>query len=175
MAAPRGSGAGTEAARQEGLGFAELDGAEGRRELPDAGPAAARKPGFLRTLGPHAVRHMRRVYQLVAERYVPGETVADSSPDWSHIVAGPWLTKTLAGLRDPNQLAQLDPGDALKATLRPYQQVGVRWLHLLASRPSFEQFLRETDFLGTGKQQLFRLLELFLLQFVELVRHVMRP
>ena len=28
---------------------------------------------------------------------------------------------------------QLDPGVALKATLRPYQQAGVRWLHLLSS------------------------------------------
>src|SRR6202035_3010120 len=71
--------------------------------------------------------------RLVAGAHVPGDTVADSSPDWSHVVAGPWLTKTLAVLRDPNQLAQLDPGEALKATLRPYQQVGVRWLHLLSS------------------------------------------
>ena len=71
--------------------------------------------------------------RLVAGAHVPGDTVADSSPDWSHVVAGPWLAKTLAGLRDPDQLAQLDPGDALKATLRPYQQAGVRWLHLLSS------------------------------------------
>jgi superfamily II DNA or RNA helicase len=71
--------------------------------------------------------------RLVAGAHLPGDTVADGSPDWSHVVAGPWLAKTLAGLRDPNQLAQLDPGDALKATLRPYQQVGVRWLHLLSS------------------------------------------
>jgi hypothetical protein len=71
--------------------------------------------------------------RLVAGAHVPGDTVADSSPDWSHVVAGSWLAKTLAGLRDPDQLAQLDPGDALKATLRPYQQVGVRWLHLLSS------------------------------------------
>src|SRR5205085_1875425 len=49
------------------------------------------------------------------------------------LAAGPWPAKTLAGLRDPAQLAQLDPGAALKATLRPYQQAGVRWLHLLSS------------------------------------------
>jgi non-specific serine/threonine protein kinase len=71
--------------------------------------------------------------RLVSGAHVPGGTVADSSPDWSHVVAGPWLAKTLAGLRDPDQLAQLDPGAALKATLRPYQQAGVRWLHLLSS------------------------------------------
>jgi len=71
--------------------------------------------------------------RLVSGAHVPGDTVADSAPDWSHVVAGPWLATTLAGLRDPDQLAQLDPGAALKATLRPYQQAGVRWLHLLSS------------------------------------------
>ena len=71
--------------------------------------------------------------RLVSGAHVPGDTVAVSAPDWSHVVAGPWLAKTLAGLRDPDQLAQLDPGAALKATLRPYQQAGVRWLHLLSS------------------------------------------
>ncbi|MBI4265486.1 MAG: DEAD/DEAH box helicase, partial [Acidobacteria bacterium] len=71
--------------------------------------------------------------RLVAGAQVPGDTVATSAPDWSSVVAGPWLAKTLAGLRDPDQLAQLDPGGALKTTLRPYQQTGVRWLHLLST------------------------------------------
>ena len=48
------------------------------------------------------------------------------------MVAGPWLAETLKGLRSPEGLARVDPGAALKATLRPYQQVGVRWLYLLA-------------------------------------------
>src|SRR5438552_532210 len=71
--------------------------------------------------------------RLHAGAPVPGDIVAAAAPDWSSVVAGPWLAKTLAGLRDPAQLAQLDPGAALKATLRPYQQAGVRWLHLLSS------------------------------------------
>ena len=71
--------------------------------------------------------------RLLAGAQVPGDIVAATAPDWASVVAGPWLAKTLAGLRDPAQLAQLDPGAALKATLRPYQQVGVRWLHLLSS------------------------------------------
>ena len=71
--------------------------------------------------------------RLLAGATVSGDTVAATAPDWSAVVAGPWLAKTLAGLRDPTQLAQLDPGRALKATLRPYQQTGVRWLHLLSS------------------------------------------
>ncbi|MGH9348249.1 MAG: DEAD/DEAH box helicase [Vicinamibacterales bacterium] len=71
--------------------------------------------------------------RLLAGAHVPGDVVAATAPDWSLVVAGPWLAKTLAGLRDPAQLAKLDPGAALKATLRPYQQAGVRWLHLLSS------------------------------------------
>ncbi|HWF85457.1 MAG TPA: DEAD/DEAH box helicase [Vicinamibacterales bacterium] len=71
--------------------------------------------------------------RLLAGAPVAGDIVAATAPDWSRVVAGPWLTKTLASLRDPAQLAQLDPGAALKATLRPYQQAGVRWLHLLSS------------------------------------------
>jgi non-specific serine/threonine protein kinase len=70
--------------------------------------------------------------RLLAGAHVPGDIAEGIAPDWSLVVAGPWLAKTLAGLRDPAQLAQLDPGHALKATLRPYQQAGVRWLHLLS-------------------------------------------
>jgi non-specific serine/threonine protein kinase len=47
-------------------------------------------------------------------------------------MAGPWLAQTLAALRDPGGLARVDPGKALNGTLRPYQQIGVQWLHLLA-------------------------------------------
>ncbi len=71
--------------------------------------------------------------RLLAGANVSGEGVADAAPDWSRIVAGPWLAKTLDGLRRPDALARVDPGDALKTTLRPYQQVGVRWLHLLST------------------------------------------
>lgn len=52
--------------------------------------------------------------------------------EWAHVAAGPWLAETLKGLRSPEGLARIEPGPALKGTLRPYQQVGVRWLYLLA-------------------------------------------
>ena len=52
--------------------------------------------------------------------------------NWADVVAGPWLAGTLKSLRSPQGLAQVDPGDTLKGSLRPYQQVGVRWLYLLA-------------------------------------------
>lgn len=56
---------------------------------------------------------------------------AAPDPDWSEVVAGDWLGEILRGLRSPDGLAAVDPGGELKATLRPYQQAGVRWLHLL--------------------------------------------
>ncbi len=61
-----------------------------------------------------------------------GDVPAAADADWAQVVAGPWLAETLKGLRSPEGLAQIDPGAALNGTLRPYQQVGVRWLYLLA-------------------------------------------
>ena len=73
-----------------------------------------------------------------ALRLVAGASLDDSGApdapddaDWSELVAGPWLAQTLQGLRQPEGLARVSPGTALKATLRPYQEAGVRWLYLL--------------------------------------------
>jgi non-specific serine/threonine protein kinase len=52
--------------------------------------------------------------------------------DWSVVTAGPGLARALEALRNPDRLDVADPGDALRATLRPYQQVGLRWLHHVA-------------------------------------------
>jgi len=52
--------------------------------------------------------------------------------DWSQTVAGPWLAETLAAMRRQGSGSPVDPGTALKATLRPYQLAGVQWLHLLS-------------------------------------------
>ncbi len=51
-------------------------------------------------------------------------------PD-ARVVAGPWLAGVLQGLRSPEGLAAADPGEALTAELRPYQQTGLRWLSWL--------------------------------------------
>ena len=56
----------------------------------------------------------------------------DSADGWAGVVAGEWLAETLRGLRSPQGLAAVDPGEALRGSLRPYQQVGVRWLYTLA-------------------------------------------
>jgi superfamily II DNA or RNA helicase len=71
---------------------------------------------------------MRLVAGVAVEEEESGH---QSDPDWSTVSAGPWLAETLKGLRGPDGFARIDPGVALKATLRPYQQAGVHWLYLL--------------------------------------------
>jgi SNF2-related domain/SNF2 Helicase protein/Helicase conserved C-terminal domain len=51
---------------------------------------------------------------------------------WSRVSAGPWLKDALEGLRKPEVLEKALPGAELKAELRPYQEVGVRWLGFTA-------------------------------------------
>ncbi len=72
---------------------------------------------------------------------VPGQDPDERgvTREWSEVTAGAWLRDMLAGLRSPEGLARIDltgateAGPRLQATLRPYQEVGVRWLHLLSS------------------------------------------
>jgi non-specific serine/threonine protein kinase len=71
--------------------------------------------------------------RMLAGATASGDLASAAAPDWSRVAAGPWLAQTLEGLRRPEALARVDPGAALKATLRPYQQIGVRWLHLLSA------------------------------------------
>ncbi len=59
------------------------------------------------------------------------EAGAADDANWAELNAGAWLEETLRGLRQPEGLAQVSPGADLKATLRPYQEAGVRWLYLL--------------------------------------------
>jgi non-specific serine/threonine protein kinase len=70
--------------------------------------------------------------RLLAGAHVASEDEdAAAEADWAQVVAGPWLAETLKALRNPQGLAQVDPGESLQAVLRPYQQTGVRWLYLL--------------------------------------------
>ena len=64
-------------------------------------------------------------------RLIEDQAGEEIDRDWSQVVAGPWLAQTLRWLRSPEGLARVDPGSELKASLRPYQQAGVRWLYLL--------------------------------------------
>jgi non-specific serine/threonine protein kinase len=86
--------------------------------------------------------------RMLAGANIAKDGAAGADPDWSRVVAGPWLAETLEALRSPDELDKVDPGRELHGTLRPYQQVGVRWLHLL-SRLSLGACL--ADDMGLGK------------------------
>jgi non-specific serine/threonine protein kinase len=74
---------------------------------------------------------MRLLAGASGERGAIGDGTAGERAGWSRVEAGPWLASVLDGLRSPDGLAAADPGPALRAELRPYQRVGVRWLHWL--------------------------------------------
>jgi non-specific serine/threonine protein kinase len=85
-----------------------------------------------RTAAKNGLSFREAIRLLAGADVVAGDASTDARAEWSQVVAGPWLAETLKGLRRPDGLARIDPGAALNATLRPYQQVGVRWLYLLA-------------------------------------------
>ena len=76
---------------------------------------------------------------LEAMRLMAGQSAgasnagAEGDDGWSQVSPGAWLISVLQRLRSPEGADSAAPGKALKATLRPYQQVGVRWLRTLAS------------------------------------------
>ena len=69
--------------------------------------------------------------RLLAGTAVTGTDKDTGTADWSRVTAGPWLAETLKALRAPDG-ADADPGPALKGSLRPYQKIGVQWMHLLS-------------------------------------------
>jgi superfamily II DNA or RNA helicase len=62
-----------------------------------------------------------------------GDDPVNATADWSEVVAGGWLRETLECLRQPGGAADFNPNAHLNATLRPYQETGVKWLWLLQS------------------------------------------
>jgi hypothetical protein len=69
--------------------------------------------------------------RMLAGASVAADGAKAADPEWSRVTAGPWLAETLRALRSPGG-ARVDPGAALHGSLRPYQQAGVQWLHLLS-------------------------------------------
>jgi SNF2 family DNA or RNA helicase len=90
----------------------------------------------------------------------------EAGGDWSRVVAGEWLAVTLAHLRTPEALAAANP-ESLRTALRPYQEIGVRWLWFL-SRLGLGACL--ADDMGLGKT--IQVLGLLLLQKT---RHAPHP
>ena len=57
-----------------------------------------------------------------------GRVVREAARAWTRVEPGPWMKGVLDGLRAPEALAAVDAGKDLRASLRPYQRVGVQWL-----------------------------------------------
>ncbi|MCG8378959.1 MAG: DEAD/DEAH box helicase, partial [Proteobacteria bacterium] len=66
--------------------------------------------------------------RMLAGTQLDDKADEETPDDWSRVVAGGWLRETLAMIRDPSNVADMQPGQDLQATLRPYQTDGVRWL-----------------------------------------------
>jgi non-specific serine/threonine protein kinase len=69
--------------------------------------------------------------RMLAGAGIGDDLLATTATTWGHVTAGAWLAETLAGCRSPEALASASPGGALKAELRPYQEIGVRGLGFL--------------------------------------------
>ena len=69
--------------------------------------------------------------RMLAGAGVTRDDPAATDTGWARVTAGPWLEQTLKELRAPDGDG-VDPGPALRGTLRPYQKAGTRWMHLLA-------------------------------------------
>ena len=69
--------------------------------------------------------------RMLAGAAVTRDDPAATDTGWARVTAGPWLEQTLKELRAPGGNG-IDPGLALRGTLRPYQKVGTRWMHLLS-------------------------------------------
>ena len=69
--------------------------------------------------------------RMLAGAVVTEPEAEPDAADWSRVVAGPWLSETLKSLRAPDG-TDIDPGPALRGTLRLYQKAGIKWLHLLS-------------------------------------------
>ena len=100
-----------------------------------------------------------KAMRLLAGAEIEGGAGTEPTTQWAHVQAGPWLAEALAGCRSPDGLAKVDPGEALQATLRPYQETGLRWLYFL-TRLGLGACL--ADDMGLGKTiQVLALLQTF--------------
>ena len=78
------------------------------------------------------IEGMRLLAGAPAELGTDGE-LEDAQREWSFVRAGDWLGQLLEQLRSPGALKNAASGQALTASLRPYQETGVNWLSFLSS------------------------------------------
>src|SRR5437660_10146999 len=69
--------------------------------------------------------------RMLAGAGVTRDDPAATDTGWARVTPGPWLEQTLKELRAPDGDG-VEPGRALRGTLRPYQKTGTQWMSLLA-------------------------------------------
>ena len=79
------------------------------------------------------IEGMRLLSGMESQAKLDGESHDQNDATWAHIEAGKELRERLEKLGNPSSAATFDPGEFLKATLRPYQAEGIRWLWVLHS------------------------------------------
>ena len=84
-----------------------------------------------RAAGVSFLEGMRLLAGLAPDGQAEEDVTSTAAREWSQVVPGEWLKNTLAAMRHPAEGAGFDPGRGLRATLRPYQADGARWLHFL--------------------------------------------
>lgn len=73
--------------------------------------------------------------RLLAGADIEGTATLEKDPEkvrWGRVVAGTGLGNILKQLTDPRLADSIHPGEQLHATLRPYQDLGLRWLWLVS-------------------------------------------
>ncbi len=61
------------------------------------------------------------------------EEQVEEQRQWAHVYAGEGMREVLAGLREPEQLDEVELCGGLQGTLRPYQCDGLAWLRFLTT------------------------------------------
>ncbi len=97
--------------------------------------------------------------RMLAGTRLGGDDVPEEVERWTRIEPGPWLEQTLHELRNPDGSIADVATDRLRATLRPYQKVGVRWLWM-AMRLGLGVCLADDMGLGKTIQVIALLLQL---------------
>lgn len=97
--------------------------------------------------------------RLLSGASIGDDDVQDQIGRWTRLQAGPWLEKTLSELREPDGQVSDVVTDRLHATLRPYQNVGARWLWM-ATRLGLGVCLADDMGLGKTIQVITLLLQL---------------
>ena len=81
----------------------------------------------------NGVDFLKGMRMLSGVREAGGTDEDETLADWSQVIAGGWLKETLEKIRSPEQAGGFDPNEGLKASLRPYQAAGVKWMWFLQS------------------------------------------